>query len=169
MLAPVALIVPVAIAGGGYDVTTRHIAALGVWLVVVGLLVFGAGSAARLGRPIYWSAGLLGGLALVSAISSLWSGSVELSVIEADRVLAYLGIYLAAFLIAQTDERRQRFAEGLAISFVLVAILALASRLLPHVLDIGSLGEGRTAATTRSNTGTPTGRCSGSPSRPSSG
>ena len=122
--------------------TTRHIAALAVWLVVVGMLVFGAGAAARLGRPIYWSAGLLGGLALVSAISSLWSGSVELSVIEADRVLAYLGIYLAAFLIAQTDVRRQRFAEGLAISFVLVAFLALASRLLPHVLDIGSLGEG---------------------------
>lgn len=142
LLAPVALILSVAIAGGGYDVTTRHLAVLAVWLVVIGLLVFGAGSAARLGRPIYWSAGLLGGLALVSAISSLWSGSVELSVIEADRVLAYLGIYLAAFLIVQTDARRQRFAEGLAISFVLVAFLALASRLLPHVLDIGSLGEG---------------------------
>ena len=122
--------------------TTRHIAALAVWLVVVGLLVFGAGAAATLGRPIYWSAGLLGGLALVSAISSLWSGSVELSVIEADRVLAYLGIYLAAFLIAQTDQRRQRFAEGLGIAFLIVALMALGSRLLPHVIDIGSLGEG---------------------------
>jgi hypothetical protein len=132
----------VAVAGGGYDVTTRHIAALAVWLVVVGLLVFGAGTAATLGRPIYWSAGLLGGFALLSAISSLWSGSVELSVIEADRVLAYLGVYLAAFLIAQTDLRRQRFAEGLAISFVAIALLALGSRLLPHVLDVGSLGEG---------------------------
>jgi O-antigen ligase len=123
-------------------VTTRHIAALAVWLVVVGLLVFGAGAAATLGRPIYWSAGLLGGLALFSAISSLWSGSVELSVIEADRVLAYLGIYLAAFLIVQTDQRRERFAEGLAIAFLAVALLALGSRLLPHVIDIGSLGEG---------------------------
>ncbi|HEY7255329.1 MAG TPA: O-antigen ligase family protein [Solirubrobacterales bacterium] len=122
--------------------TTRHIAALAVWLVVVGLLVFGAGAAATLGRPIYWSAGLLGGLALFSAISSLWSGSVELSVIEADRVLAYLGIYLAAFLIVQTDQRRERFAEGLAIAFLAVALLALGSRLLPHVIDIGSLGEG---------------------------
>ncbi len=142
LLAPLALIVAVATAGGGYDVTTRHIAALAVWLVVVGLLVFGAGAAATLGRPIYWSAGLLGGLALVSAISSLWSGSVELSVIEADRVLAYLGIYLAAFLIAQTDQRRQRFAEGLGIAFLIVALMALGSRLLPHVIDIGSLGEG---------------------------
>jgi O-antigen ligase len=142
LLAPLALIVAVAAAGGGYDVTTRHIAALAVWLIVVVLLVFGAGTAATLGRPVYWTAGLIGGLALLSAISSLWSGSVELSVIEADRVLAYLGIYLAAFLIAQTDQRRQRFAEGLSIAFLIVALLALGSRLLPHVIDIGSPGEG---------------------------
>jgi O-antigen ligase len=142
LLAPLALIVAVSAAGGGYDVTTRHIAALAVWLVVVGLLVFGAGAAATLGRPIYWTGGLLGGLALFSAMSSLWSGSVELSVIEADRVLAYLGVYLAAFLIAQTDQRRERFAEGMAIAFLVVALMALGSRLLPHVIDVGSLGEG---------------------------
>ena len=63
--------------------------------------------------------------------------------IEADRVLVYLGFFLAAFLIAQTDERRQRFAEGLAIAVALVALLGLGSRLLPHVLDVGdSLGSG---------------------------
>jgi O-Antigen ligase len=64
-------------------------------------------------------------------------------VIEADRVLVYLGFFLAAFLIAQTAERRQRFAEGLAISVTLIAFLALASRLLPHVLDVSNaLGTG---------------------------
>jgi O-antigen ligase len=142
LIAPLALILAVALAGGGYDVTARHIAGLSIWLVVVGLLVFGAGSAARVGRPLYWSGGLLGCLALFSAISSLWSGSAELSVIEADRVLTYLGLFIAAFLIAQTAERRQRFAEGLAISLLLVAFLALASRLLPDILDVGQLGDG---------------------------
>ena len=68
---------------------------------------------------------------------------MELSFIEADRVLVYLGFFLAAFLIAQTDERRQRFAEGLAIAVTLVALLGLASRLLPHVLEVSdSLGSG---------------------------
>ena len=63
--------------------------------------------------------------------------------IEADRVLVYLGFFLAAFLIAQTGERRQRFAEGLAIAVTLVALLGLGSRLLPHVLNVGdSLGTG---------------------------
>lgn len=143
LLAPVGLIVGLALAGGGFDVSGRHIAGLAVWLVVVGLLVLGAASAATLGRPLYWAVGLIGGLALLSAISSLWSGSIELSVIEADRILVYLSFFLATFLIAQTDKRRQRFAEGLTIAATLVAFLGLGSRLLPHVLEVSdSLGTG---------------------------
>ena len=89
-----------------------------------------------LAKPFYWASGLLLGLAIWSAISSLWSGSVELSVTEADRVLMYLGVFLAAFLLAQTTQRRQRFGEGIAISLALVAILALGTRLLPHVFNL---------------------------------
>lgn len=111
--------------------------------MVVALLVFGAAPKTRLERPFYWAGGLILGLSLLCAISSLWSGSVELSVIEADRVLVYLGIFLAAFLIAQTDERRQRFAEGLAIAVGLVALMGLGTRLLPHVFEVAeSLGTG---------------------------
>jgi O-antigen ligase len=142
LIAPLALILGLAIAGGGYDLAPRHVAGLAVWLIVVCLLAFGALGRAPLGRPFYWASGLILGLALWSAISSLWSGSVELSVIEADRVLVYLGVFLAAFLIAQTDQRRQRFAEGLAISLVAIGLMALASRLLPHVLASGELGNG---------------------------
>lgn len=137
LLAPVALIVGLALAGGGFEVADRHIAGLAAWLVVVALLLGGTASRATLARPLYWAVGLIGGLSLLSALSSLWSGSAELSVIEADRVLAYLGFFLAAFLIAQTDKRRQRFAEGLAISLALVALLGLISRLLPHMLVVG--------------------------------
>ena len=114
----------------------RHIAGLAVWLVVVALILLGAASRAVLGRPFYWVTGLLLTVSVVSAISSLWSGSAELSVVEADRILVYLGFFVAAFLIAQTDQRRQRFAEGLAISLALVALLGLTSRLLPHVLVV---------------------------------
>ncbi len=136
LLAPVALIVGLALAGGGFDVGDRHLAGLAAWLVVVALILLGFASRAALARPFYWATGLILGFSLLSAMSSLWSGSVELSVIEADRGLVYLGFFLAAFLIAQTDQRRQRFAEGLAISLALVALLALVSRLLPHVLTV---------------------------------
>ena len=123
--------------------SARHIAGLAAWLVVVGLIVVGAASSATLARPFYWATGLIGGMALLSVVSSFWSGSIELSVIEVDRVLAYLGFFLAAFLIAQTNERRQRCAEGIAIAVTLVALLGLFSRLLPHVLEVGNaLGTG---------------------------
>ena len=48
----------------------------------------------------------------------------------------YLGVFLAAFLLAQTNQRRQRFGEGIAIALAGVAILALATRLLPHVFNL---------------------------------
>ena len=52
MLAPVALIGGLALAGGGFDVSDRHIAGLAVWLVVVALLVFGAALGATLGAAV---------------------------------------------------------------------------------------------------------------------
>src|SRR5689334_1903614 len=142
LLAPAALIGGLALAGGGFDVSSRHIAGLAAWLLVIVLLVFGAGASVKPERPLYWAGGLIVGLSLLCAISSLWSGSVELSVIEADRVAVYLGFFLAAFLIAQTDERRQRFAEGLAIAAALVALLGLGARLLPHVIGVSDANGG---------------------------
>ncbi|MFL5898099.1 MAG: O-antigen ligase family protein [Solirubrobacterales bacterium] len=132
------MILGLALAGGGYFLSNRHIAGLAVWLILVALLALGAGGKATLGRPFAWAAGLIGGLAIFSAFSSLWSGSMELSVIEADRVFVYLGFFLTAFLVAQTEQRRQRFAEGIGVALVGAALLALASRLLPHVFALGA-------------------------------
>jgi hypothetical protein len=68
---------------------------------------------------------------------------VELSAIEADRAFVYLGFLLAAFLLAQTNENRERFAEGIAIGLAVVVLAGLGSRLLPHVIDVTeSLGSG---------------------------
>ena len=123
--------------------TARHIAGLAVWLIVVLLLAFGSGSRARLAKPFGWAAGLILALALFSALSSLWSGSAELSVIEADRVLVYLGVFVAAFLIAQTEQTLQRFGEGIGSAIAVVALLALASRLIPDVFTVhAGLGSG---------------------------
>jgi hypothetical protein len=130
------LIGGLALTGGGSAVDDRHVAGLGVWLLVAGLLVLGAAGRASLGRPFYWGCGLVLALAIFSGFSSLWSGSIELSVTEADRVLVYLGVLLAAFLIAQTDQRRQRFAEGIGFALIAVALLGLGTRLLPHVFPV---------------------------------
>jgi tetratricopeptide (TPR) repeat protein len=131
------LILGLALAGGGFVLGERHVAGLAVWLLLVGMIALGAGGRATLGRPFYAAAGMIGGLALFSAFSSLWSGSIELSVTEADRVLVYLGFFLVSFLIAQTDQRRQRFAEGIGISLIAIAVVALCSRLLPDLIGLG--------------------------------
>lgn len=139
LLAPILLLVGIALLGsgdGGYDVQARHIAGLCVWLVVVGLLVFGAAGRTRVAGPLYLAIGLLFALAALSAASSAWSGSTERSVTEADRILVYLGVLIAAFLLTQTRERRQRFAEGLAIALATIAVLGTLSRLLPDVLGV---------------------------------
>jgi hypothetical protein len=140
---PAVLILGLALAGGGYEVTPRHIAGLAVWLVVVLLLALGAASRAALAKPFYWASGLILSLALFSALSSFWSGSVEITVTETDRVLVYLGVFVAAFLIAQTDQTRQRFGEGIWIALLGIAVLMLATRLLPHVFPVAAgLGTG---------------------------
>jgi len=137
------LIGGLALTGGGFALADRHIAGLGVWLLVAALLVLGAAGRAALGKPFYWGAGLVLGVAIFSGVSSFWSGSVELSVTEGDRVLIYLGVLLAAFLIAQTDQRAQRFAEGIVFALIGVALLGLATRLLPHVFPVAEgLGSG---------------------------
>ncbi|MDX6624055.1 MAG: hypothetical protein QOE75_1987 [Solirubrobacterales bacterium] len=135
-IAPPLLIGGLALAGGGFALDDRHLAGLAVWVLIAGLLVLGAAGRATLGRPFYWSAGLIGAFALWSALSSLWSASVELSVVETDRVLVYFGFFVATFLLAQTREGRQRFGEGLTIALIFVAVLALASRLLPDILSV---------------------------------
>jgi O-antigen ligase len=126
------------LAGGGYEVGSRHVAGLAAWLAVVLLLLLGAASRATVARPFRVAAALLAGLAIFSALSILWSGSMELSVIEADRVLVYLAVFLGAFLMAQTTGSRQRFAEGLAVAVALVAVLGVLGRLLPDFIDFAS-------------------------------
>src|SRR2546423_5667004 len=129
--APLALILGLALAGGGFGVSDRHVAGILIWLVVIGLVVLGVAASAVIARPFVVIGGLLGVLAAFTALSSFWSASVERSVIEADRVLVYLGGFVAAFLIAQPGNRRRRFIEGLALGLVAVGVLSLASRTLP--------------------------------------
>ena len=141
--APLALLLSLALAGGGYDLTSRgeldlderNLAGLGAWAVVIAMLVFGA-APKRSPRPLLVSVALLAGLAALCALSSVWSGAAERSTNEMNRVLAYLGFFLAALLLSQTGQRRQRFAEGVTVAVAIVALLGLASRLLPDVTDL---------------------------------
>src|SRR5689334_12165204 len=57
--APICLIVGLALAGGGFDLSDRHVAGIAVWLVVIGLVVLGAASSAVVARPFLVISGLI--------------------------------------------------------------------------------------------------------------
>lgn len=143
LLAPALLILGLGLSDGGFGLEARHIAGIGSWLVVILVLVSGrAGQILRL-KPIALSAGLLAALAALSLVSSLWSGSVERSFTEANRILVYLGFFLATLLLTQTDKLRQRFAEGLVAAVTILVLLGLGGRLLPEVITVtGASAEG---------------------------
>lgn len=136
LIIPLLLLFGLALAGGGFELSDRHVAGLATWLLVVAMLVLGGAGRIALGRTFYWATGLIAALALFSALSSSWSGSIELSVIEADRVVVYLGFFVLALLLAQTEQGRQRFGEGIAFALIGIALIALASRLLPDLLSV---------------------------------
>lgn len=142
-LAPAVLILGLGLSDGGFGLEARHIAGIGAWLIVILTLISGrAGQILRL-KPLAWSAGLIAGLAALSLLSSLWSGSVERSFVEANRVLVYLGVFLAALLLSQTDTLRKRFAEGLVAAVAIVVLLGLAGRILPELITVtGPSAEG---------------------------
>ena len=142
--APLALLLSLALSGGGYDLNSRgeldlderNLAALASWGIVIVLLVFAGAPRLRVRKPLLISVALLAGLAALCALSSSWSGAAERSLNEADRVIAYLGFFLAALALSQTGKQRQRFAEGLAVAAAVLALLGLGSRLLPGVTDL---------------------------------
>lgn len=67
---------------------------------------------------------------------------MERSFNEASRILVYLGFFLSALLIAQTENLRQRFAEGLALAILVIAVLGLGSRLLPDLITVSDPSSG---------------------------
>lgn len=134
-LLPAAMVAALGLTNGGFDLEARHIAGLAAWLLVVGLVLLGAAARFSPEKPLFWAAGLILALGALSLASSLWSVSAERSFEEACRILVYLGIFLAALLLTQTPQRRQRFAEGLAVGVAVVLVAALASRLLPELVS----------------------------------
>ena len=117
--------------GGGFDLQARHAAGIGAWLLVAGLLLSPYGRNVRFGRPFLAIAVLLLALSILSAVSSLWSSSTARSLVEAERIIAYLGFFSAGFLVCQSKRQRKRFVEGLFVAVALIVVLAISDRLLP--------------------------------------
>jgi len=126
--------------GGGYDAVVRADFGIAVWwLFVLGVLV-GILPIARPGRTAAACFALLGLLLLWTAASLAWTQSTERTFDEVVRVAVLLGpLALAGFGV--TAGARGHLLHGMAVAVVLVAGVAVLSRLQPELF-----GRNETAA-----------------------
>jgi O-Antigen ligase len=119
---------------GTYGLTSRNSVAV---IVLWGMLLasaLGFWPAARVPRAALVSGSLLAAFAAWTGLSALWAASPELAFAELDRVLLFLAVFALAVVAAPLGSARTWLA-GLAIGLTAVGVLALVSRLFPHLFD----------------------------------
>jgi O-Antigen ligase len=129
------LVLYLAFAGGGYDIVVRSQAGLALWW----LLLVGATCGLlprRVPTGAAWTAvALFAGFLGWSALASTWSLSSERSLQEVSRLAMYLAVLALAISIHRDREHAVRdTTTAIALAVVIVAAMALLSRLIPNSL-----------------------------------
>jgi hypothetical protein len=120
--------------GGGYDLVVRSQAAIVVWWIVLVGAIWGLLPVTRWTRIAWAALALFGGFVVWTALAATWSLSSERSLDELSRVACYFGILLLGISIHRERGRAvQHTVHAVAAAVVLVACLALASRLRPDL------------------------------------
>lgn len=125
-----AAVVYLALSGGGYDVVPRQEFALVVWTLLAAGFAVGVFPRGALSRWLLVPA--LAVLALLAwmLISLVWAESAERVTAEVARLLGYAGV-MALALAGLNRNTFRAAAAGLSAGAMLIAILAVASRLFP--------------------------------------
>ena len=134
-----AVVLYLAMEGGGYDLIVRSQVAIVVWWIVLVGAVWGLLPAAGWTRTAWIATALFGGFVAWTALSATWSGSSERTLDELSRVACYLGLLLLAIGIHRDRDRAVRHtAHAVAAAVVIVACVAVASRLRPDLFPAPS-------------------------------
>jgi hypothetical protein len=129
-LSAVGLLAYLGLEGGGYDPLVHDQVGIAVWWILIAGLLVGALPTARLSPAAWISLGLLAAFAAWTALSLIWTESVEQTFAEAARVAGYLGVFVLA-LLAWRPNGARRMAAAVAAGVSLVVVAALLSRLHP--------------------------------------
>jgi O-Antigen ligase len=120
---------------GGYFAGTTAVAAVVVAVVLVLRLTLAERPFAGLSGPVAVAAGALAAFALWTLASAGWSHAPARAMLEFDRVLLYLLVLVLCGSFERTSENVRWLVRGLAAGAVLVCAAALASRLLPDIIN----------------------------------
>jgi len=138
-----AVVLYLALDGGGYDVVVRNQVGVVVWWAVLVAAAVGVIPGGRLSSQARGAIAMLGAFVVWTALAATWSQSSERSLDELSRVACYLGVLLLALMLHRDRETALRNTLG-ALGTVIVAVAAVAviSRLRPGSFS----GAGQTAA-----------------------
>ncbi len=129
-----ALVLYLAIDGGGYALATHSQVGIAVWWVVVVTAAWGLLPAARLTRNAKWTVGCFAAFTAWTALGITWSISSGRSFQDLALVTCYLGVIVLGVAIhRERGEALRHTTAAVATAIVVVAVLALSSRLWPHL------------------------------------
>jgi hypothetical protein len=124
------LIVLLGLEGGGYDPLVHDQVGIAAWWALLALVAVGVLPRRRLGAAPLVGLGLLAGFAIWVCLSLIWTESAERTLVDVARVLTYVAIF-ALVLISRDGRETQRLIGAVAAGIVVIAVVALLSRLHP--------------------------------------
>jgi O-Antigen ligase len=126
-----AAVVYLGLKGGGYDPLVHDQVGIAVWWVALAGVAAGALPRSRPAPPALVALALLGAFVAWTALSLSWSESTARTSAELARVVTYLGVFALAVLAAVRGDSSRRLVSAVAAGIVVVAGVALLSRLHP--------------------------------------
>jgi tetratricopeptide (TPR) repeat protein len=133
------LVLYLAVDGGGYGIVVHSQVGILVWWAVLVGAVWGLLPATRLSRAGWSALALFGGFVAWTALGVTWSISSERSLADLSLLVGYLGVLVLGLSLHRDRDRALRHTiAALAAAIVIVAILAVASRLDPGLFPASS-------------------------------
>jgi len=124
------LVVLLGLEGGGYDPLVHDQVGIAAWWAILATVAVGLLPRRRLGPAALGALALLTAFVLWICLSLIWTESVERTFVDVARALSYLAIF-ALVLITRDGRETQRLIGAVAAGIVVVAGVALLSRLHP--------------------------------------
>jgi hypothetical protein len=124
------LVVLLGLEGGGYDPLVHDQVGIAAWWALLALVAVGLLPRRRLGPTAVVGLALLAAFAVWVCLSLIWTESAERTFVDAARVLTYVALF-ALVLISRDGRETQRLIGAVAAGIVVIAAVALLSRLHP--------------------------------------
>jgi tetratricopeptide (TPR) repeat protein len=146
-LLAVALTVYLGVRRGGFDTIVSSQVAIAAWWLVMLLLAFGL-LRVRISRAGWICFGLLAGYAAWTTLSLAWTESAESTMTDVSQMLLYVALMLLVLLV-QGRAAVRHMLNGLAVGIVVIAVIAVLSRLRFEWFAVPQVDIALSAATRR--------------------